>query len=180
MPGARLVKIGGEFNAGQMARARDLGIDGAIRVVPFVGGEFDVGPTGEAPGQLADWAIRVVPFIGDRMVLAAIYRRSSLVLQPSEAEGFGLPLAEAMACGAPLLVSDLPVFREVAGDAAVYRPVGDVPGWVDAATAILREPREASALRREAGVVRSARYRWDDHVARLVPLYREVDAAARR
>ena len=154
IPGARLVKIGGEFAGDQLAMARDLGIVGAIRSVPFV---------------------------ADRSILAAIYRRASLVLQPSDAEGFGLPLAEAMACGAPLLVSDIPVLREIAGDAADYRPVGDLPGWVAAALALLREPIDspgAHSARREAGRARSARYRWDSHVERLVPIYRGLADAA--
>ena len=70
---------------------------------------------------LAD-AILTLPYFDprshrDRATLAAIYRRASLVLVPSEAEGFGLPVAEALACGVPLLASDIPVLREVGGDA---------------------------------------------------------------
>ena len=110
-----------------------------------------------------------MPFFEGRRPLAALYRRAALVLQPSEAEGFGLPLAEAMACGAPLLVSDLPVLREVAGDVASYSPVGDVPAWVAAALARLEE-----GDRRDAGLARSALFRWEAHADRLVDLYRAV------
>ena len=42
-------------------------------------------------------------------ILAAVYRRAQLTLFPSDAEGFGLPVAESMACGTPVLVSDIPV-----------------------------------------------------------------------
>ena len=156
IPGARLIKVGGAFTPEQAALARELGV--------------------------AD-AIRVIPFLGDRRVLAALYRRAALVLQPSEAEGFGLPLAEAMACGAPLLVSDLPVLREVAGDAAVYRPVGDVPAWVEAALSLLDERShrpDALRGRRDAGLARSATFRWETHADRLVDLYREVAGRAGR
>jgi glycosyltransferase involved in cell wall biosynthesis len=124
-----------------------------------------------------------MPFFEDRRPLAALYRRAALVLQPSEAEGFGLPLAEAMACGAPLLVSDLPVLREVGGDVAIYRPVGDVAGWVDAALALLdaRSRRPDLALaRRDAGLARSAAFRWEAHAGRLVELYRDVADRAGR
>ena len=105
------------------------------------------------------------------------------MLQPSEAEGFGLPLAEAMACGAPLLVSDLPVLREVAGEAATYRPVGDAPAWVDAALALLDERSrrpDLAAARRDAGLARSATFRWEAHADRLAALYREVAGRAVR
>ena len=62
-------------------------------------------------------AIVVLPFV-DRATLAAVYRRAALALLPSEREGFGLPLVEALACGTPVVASDIPVLREVGGDAA--------------------------------------------------------------
>jgi len=66
--------------------------------------------------------------LGDRVVfpgyvpddvLAALYRRATVVVNPSRAEGFGLTAVEAAACGAPLLLSDLPAHRETLGRAAL-------------------------------------------------------------
>jgi glycosyltransferase involved in cell wall biosynthesis len=66
--------------------------------------------------------------LGDRVVfpgyvpdevLAALYRRAKVVVNPSRAEGFGLTAVEAAACGAPLLLSDLPAHRETLGRAAL-------------------------------------------------------------
>ena len=54
--------------------------------------------------------------------LAALYAGAELVALPSFYEGFGLPAIEALSAGAPLVASDLPVLREVAGDAALYAP----------------------------------------------------------
>lgn len=56
---------------------------------------------------------------GDALLLA-LYRRASALLMASEGEGFGLPLIEAAHHGLPLIVRDLPVFREIAGEHALY------------------------------------------------------------
>jgi glycosyltransferase involved in cell wall biosynthesis len=149
-PGARLIKAGGTFTPAQVDHVRTLGLEDAVRVMPF----FD-----------------------DRRTLAALYRRAALVLQPSEAEGFGLPLIEALATGAMLLASDIPVLREVAGEAAVYRPVGDVEAWITAATDMLRDRdqrNDAWRARRDQGFARTALYRWDTHADRLAVLYQQL------
>jgi glycosyltransferase involved in cell wall biosynthesis len=61
--------------------------------------------------------------------LAALYRGATSVLLASLCEGFGFPLVEAVACGTPALVSDLPVFHELVGDAATYVRAKDVAAW---------------------------------------------------
>jgi glycosyltransferase involved in cell wall biosynthesis len=146
IPGARLVKVGGALPPDLASRADRLGITAGIATLPPCA-----------------WTS-----------LAAVYRRASLVLQPSEAEGFGLPVAEAMACGAPVLASDIPVLREVAGPAAEYRPVGDVEAWVEAALEMLNESLANHLARRLAGLDRARRYGWPAHVEALLAIYREV------
>lgn len=158
-PGARLVKVGGAFTPEQEGQARSLGVLDAITFLP---------PFSPRSSR-------------DRAALAAVYRRADLVLQPSDAEGFGLPVAEALACGTLVLASDLPVLREVGGDAAVYRPVGDVPAWSAAAIAMLDErrgPTEAWHARRRDGLEQASKFRWTTHVAQLVEIYRDVLAKA--
>jgi glycosyltransferase involved in cell wall biosynthesis len=155
VPGARLVKVGGEFTPAQRSLAESLGVSGAITVIPY----FDPKVSSE------------------RATLAAVYRRAALALQTSDAEGFGLPVAEAMACGTVVLASDLPVLREVGGDAAVYRPVGASPDWVEAAMPILegwRDHRSDWQARRAAGIARAVRFAWTTHVDLLMQMYRDV------
>ena len=65
---------------------------------------------------------------------------------PSVYEGFGLPLVEAMAAGAPLVCSDIPVFREVAADAALFVPPADDEAWARALADVLSDPDRARAL----------------------------------
>lgn len=155
VPGARLIKVGGLFTPEQQALAESLGIVEDIKIIPY----FDP----KSPSA--------------RATLAAVYRRVALALQTSDAEGFGLPVAEAMACGTVVLASDLPVLREVGGDAALYRPVGDIDAWAEAATEALAQWRDRSDAwrsRRADGIARAARFAWSHHVDILMEMYRDV------
>jgi glycosyltransferase involved in cell wall biosynthesis len=62
--------------------------------------------------------------------LRRLIAHAKALLMPSFAEGFGLPVIEALAVGTPVIASDLPAHREVAGDLAVYRDPTDGPGWL--------------------------------------------------
>jgi glycosyltransferase involved in cell wall biosynthesis len=62
--------------------------------------------------------------------LRRLIAHAKALLMPSFAEGFGLPVIEALAVGTPVIASDLPAHREVAGDLAVYRDPADEPGWL--------------------------------------------------
>jgi len=88
--------------------------------------------------------------------LEALYAAAALVVTATRFEGFGLPVLEAMARGVPVACSDLPVLREVAGDAAVFLDPGG-PGTI--ATAIATALREADRLR-TAGRERAERFSW--------------------
>lgn len=74
------------------------------------------------------------------------YRNARCLIFPSVAEGFGLPIAEALAQGLPAIASDIPVHREIAGDMATYIPLGD-PGYlfellrsIEICSSVLRAP----------------------------------------
>jgi glycosyltransferase involved in cell wall biosynthesis len=75
----------------------------------------------------------------DDATLHALYAAARGVLVASEAEGFGLPILEAAVHGTPLLLRDLPVFREIAGDSAAYfhgstpaQAIDEIRRWVQA------------------------------------------------
>jgi glycosyltransferase involved in cell wall biosynthesis len=148
-PGARLVQVGGRLTPEQTKLAGQLGIASAIIVLPHL----------------------------ERNVLAAVYRRAALLLQPSEREGFGLPLVEALACGTPVIASDLPALREVGGEAAIYCAVGELTSWAESVMELLAERSQESEQwekRRAAGIAQAAKFSWAECARQMVMLYREV------
>jgi glycosyltransferase involved in cell wall biosynthesis len=147
-PNLRLVKAGGALDPDQQRLAQALGLKDSIVTMPLV----------------------------EPAVLAALYRRATLLL-PSEAEGFGLPLVEAMACATPVIASDIPVLREIGAEAAVYCAVADVPAWSTALAAMLRERAanpERWAARRSAAIRQASRFSWTTYADRCAALYREL------
>ncbi len=102
--------------------------------------------------------------------LAALYRGAACVVYPSLYEGFGLPIAEAMACGAPVVTSRGGATEETAGGAAVLADPLDVGS-------IARGIEEALARRdelRRLGLERAQAFSWDETARATVAVYREV------
>jgi glycosyltransferase involved in cell wall biosynthesis len=152
-PNVRLVRVGGPFTAAQQALARELGLANAIAVLPML----------------------------DRSTLAAVYRRSAVVLMPSEREGFGLPVLEALACGTPVVASDVEAMREVGGFAAAYCPVDDIDAWHRTVSRLLDERSQHPAqwtLRREAGMRRAAAFSWSRYANDVAVIYARLAGVA--
>jgi glycosyltransferase involved in cell wall biosynthesis len=146
-PGARLVRVGGVTRE-LWKLAAELGIEKSILDLPFL----------------------------ERGALAAVYRRATLLLHSAEAEGFGLPLIEAMACGCPVVASDVPVLREVGGAAVTYCAVGDINMWAGAVKALLQEATQQSnwELRRQRGRAWAAGFSWEENARNTALIYRKV------
>jgi glycosyltransferase involved in cell wall biosynthesis len=105
--------------------------------------------------------------------LARLYRRAVAFVFPSRAEGFGFPLLEAQSAGCPVVGSDIPCFRETAGDTALFFD----PDSPAALAARVRELSESPRLRaglREAGFENVRRFRWDRSAELLHQAYREA------
>jgi glycosyltransferase involved in cell wall biosynthesis len=79
--------------------------------------------------------------------MAWLYRHCAMLVVPSTIEGFCLPVAEALSCGAPVLCSDIPILREVGGDKCHYFPLrgpGTARALAVAISSLLRQPRLSS------------------------------------
>jgi glycosyltransferase involved in cell wall biosynthesis len=108
----------------------------------------------------------------ERSVLAGLYRRARAVLVTSDAEGFGLPVIEALACGAVVFASDIPVLREVGGDAVIPCRVGDPDDW--AATVGRFLDGDLQAPSREVRLAQAARFTWRNHARIILDAYRAL------
>jgi glycosyltransferase involved in cell wall biosynthesis len=97
--------------------------------------------------------------------LAAIYSGARALVFPSDDEGFGLPTIEALACGTPVVASDLPVLREVLGDRATFVDRDDLEGLLAAAAGASRPAPAPPA------------WTWDDAARRTWAVYEQASAA---
>lgn len=113
------------------------------------------------------------PGLSDAEVGALVYNARAL-LQPSFAEGFGLPLAEGLASGIPVICSDIAPFRELGRDVPEYLDPHDIQGWTEA---VLDYCRPDSG-RRAAQLERLTRWRapsWAKHFEAVEGVLREVE-----
>ncbi|WP_253720141.1 glycosyltransferase family 4 protein [Brevibacterium renqingii] len=108
---------------------------------------------------------------------ARLLDETTALVTASQEEGFGLPVIEAMAQGVPAAVSDIPIFREIAGDAAEYFDPTDPRSIAESITALTDE--QTWAQRSEAGRAQSQVFDWDQSAEALVGLIRSVDARRR-
>ncbi len=151
-PDLQLVRVGGRLTAEQWRLAEQLGIAGQVIQSPHL----------------------------TKPELAAMYRQAAMVLQTSDAEGFGLPVVESMACGCQVVASDIAPLREAGGKAAEYCPVGDIDRWSETVIRLLLErqmsPRDWEARQGRARQ-HAAGYTWTENANRTIGIYQRVGAS---
>ncbi len=109
----------------------------------------------------------------DRSYLVRIFQGARVFVYPSLYEGFGLPPAEAMACGIPTVVSDTSSLPEVVGDSGLRVPPGDTGALALAIRDLLQEPGRAAELGAR-GRERAGRFRWDKAADEMEEVFREA------
>lgn len=105
--------------------------------------------------------------------LAKVIAGATTLIYPSIYEGFGLPPLEAMACGVPVITSNVSSIPEVVGDTGVMIAPDDVDGLVEAMKTMLTAPELRADMARKA-LVRSAQFTWANCVTQTVDAYRSV------
>lgn len=141
-PELEMVQAGGRFDEGQREKLSKAGVLARVRQFESL----------------------------SRTELAPHYRSAKLVLLPSTAEGFGLPVIEALACGTPVVASDIPVLSQVGGDGVALCAVDDLMAWKDAALALL----DGRGADRETCLRVAAQYTWLAHAKTILSTYRAL------
>lgn len=105
--------------------------------------------------------------------LARLYTAASVFVFPSLEEGFGLPPLEAMACGAPVVVSNTSSIPEVVGDAGIQITPTNAAEIAEAIVRVLDNPGMADELRRR-GIVRAASFSWNKVAQQTLAVYEQT------
>ena len=110
--------------------------------------------------------------------IVALYRKATVFVSASRFEGFGFPAAEAMACGAPVIVSRGGALPEVAGEAGIVTEVEDADGLADALERVLSDPELQQQMSAACAARAHSAFRWDEHARASLDLY--YDALSER
>lgn len=145
VPGIVLVRIGAPLFADEAKLARQLGILDSLCHLE-----------GVSDGILAEW-----------------YNAADVLVFPSYWEGFGWPPLEAMACGTPVVASDIPAIAEVVGKAGLLVPPHDSSAIAAATERVLTDGALAAELRQK-GFQQAAQFTWATTAARIAAIYEEL------
>lgn len=116
---------------------------------------------------VAEGTLRFLGYVPDDE-LPWLYAGADALCFPSLYEGFGMPVIEAMACGTPVIGSDIPVTREVAGDAALFVPPADPGAWAEAMAWASAADRRGEFQAR--GRARAASFTFDASARRFLEI----------
>jgi glycosyltransferase involved in cell wall biosynthesis len=155
--------------------------DPRIEVWIAGGSETDPAHEAELRGLVARLGIGPrVRFLGrvPHQQVLACYRGALALVIPSLIETFGHPLLEAMASGTPVLAADIPSFREIAGDAALFFPPRDPVRLARLVDELGRDPAKTQA-RLERGRARAREFSWARSVDRLCAVFEETIGTVR-
>lgn len=145
LPDVILVRVGAPFFSDEAELARKLDVAGAVRYVGRVDDQ-----------TLAEW-----------------YNAADVLVFPSLWEGFGWPPLEAMACGTPVVASNIPAIAEVVDDAGILVAADDPSALAGAAERVLTDPILAETLRQK-GLERARQYTWARTAERTAAIYDDV------
>jgi len=105
--------------------------------------------------------------------LCILYNGAEMLVYPAFAEGFGLPVVEAMACGTPVITSNTTALQEIAKDAAILINPCSIQEIAEGIERVLKEEELRQELS-SRGLQRSKKFRWDETAKKTIAVYQEV------
>ncbi|MBI5022030.1 MAG: glycosyltransferase family 4 protein [Ignavibacteriales bacterium] len=102
--------------------------------------------------------------------ISTLYSNADLFVYPSWYEGFGFPLLEAMKCGVPVIASDIPTHREIAGNAAIFVPPSDAESFAQKFSLLLSDGQLRTGLV-QSGKSRSELFTWKKAAQAMLDIY---------
>ena len=105
--------------------------------------------------------------------LPVIYNLADISVYPTQYEGFGFPVLEAMACGVPVVTSAVSSLPEIVGDAGILIPPDDEGALTEAIANVLRNPDLHAELARK-GPIQAAQFSWEQTAQKTIQVYRQV------
>jgi glycosyltransferase involved in cell wall biosynthesis len=157
------------LDAWEALRADDPGVPPLVLVGPYGWGSRDLMRRIES---LAPLGVKVLGHV-DRERLVRVFQAATVFVYPSFYEGFGLPPAEAMACGIPTVVSNVSSLPEVVGDAGLQVDPSDPGALMSALRGLLESPARREELRGRS-LERATRFRWERTAAEMEEVFREA------
>jgi glycosyltransferase involved in cell wall biosynthesis len=166
--------LGAVLDAWEALRLDDPGLPPLVLVGPYGWGSRDMMRRLES---LAPLGVKVLGHV-DRETLVRVFQAATVFVYPSFYEGFGLPAAEAMACGIPTVVSNVSSLPEVVGDAGLQVDPADPGDLMSAVRSLLESPGRREDLRGRS-LQRATRFRWERTAAEMEEIFREALGARR-
>lgn len=116
--------------------------------------------------------IQYIPYVPE-VDLPAFYSGARMLIYPSLEEGFGLPVLEAMASGTPVIVSDIPVLKEIAGEAGTFISTESSMALVEAISLLLSN-RDMIRFLKQKGLERASEFNWQKTAWKTIKVYKDI------
>jgi glycosyltransferase involved in cell wall biosynthesis len=127
--------------------------------------------------DFGNYPVKYLNFVSDDD-LPSFYSAATGFVFPSLYEGFGIPIAEAMACGCPVICSDIPVLKEIYEGAAIFCPPSDKSAWYQVMSRLIFDRQLRDNLKQK-GFIKVKQLSWNNVANETLKVYEEIQQQLR-